>query len=134
MKKGEFYRSKWNKYVVRVTDVKWDYVELMSILSKTTERIKKENFDMNFESCDTIYKWRQTIESAFSFGEIQLIGDAVRVKVDTTIIDFSIDVNDMLVVSFTDDIKEAVESDKNILRFLIEDADEVISMFADLFE
>lgn len=133
MKKGEYYRHKWNKYVSKITNIRGDIVELKTINSEVTETIDRQHFDSNYEPCATIYQWRKTIESAFANCEIHLMGDCVRVNCDTTIVDFSIS-DDILVVCFTDDVKEAVESDTNILRFLIEDADEVITMFAELFE
>lgn len=133
-KVGEYYRHKWNKYVSKVTKVSLYTVELKSVYSGVSESIKVENFDMNFEPAITIYQWRNTFEKLFSFADIQLFGECVRIKVDDTVVDFSIKNNDRLVVCFTDDIKEAVESETNILRFLLEDADEVITMFADLFE
>ena len=134
VKVGEYYRHKWNKYILKVTKVSLHTVELKTVYSGVFESVKIENFDMNYEPAITIYQWRKTIKELFSFGEIQLFGDCVRVKVDDTIIDFSINADKMLTVCFTDDVKEAVDADINILRFLIEDADDVIQSFADLFE
>lgn len=133
MKKNEFYRHKWNKYVAKITDVKRDRVELKTVNSGVTETISKENFDLNYVPCVTIHEWRNTISDVFSFGDVLLMGDTVRVKVDDTIVDFSIDSSNQFAVCFTDDVKEAIEADSNIMRFLLEDADEVIDMFADLF-
>lgn len=133
-KVGEYYRHKWNKYISKVTKVSLHTVELKTVYSGVTDVINVEHFDMNYEPAVTIYQWRNTFDKLFSFGDIQLFGDCIRVKVDDTVIDFSIKDNNRLVVCFTDDVKEAVESETNILRFLIEDADEVITMFADLFE
>lgn len=133
-KVGEYYRHKWNKYILKVTKVTLHTVELKTVYSGVAESVKVENFDANYEPAITIYQWRKTIKELFSFGDIQLFGDCVRVKVDDTVIDFSIDKDNMLTICFTDDIKEAVEAETNVLRFLIEDADDVIQSFADLFE
>lgn len=133
MKVNEFYRHKWNKYVVKVTKVSLHNVELKTVYSGVTEAIAVENFDLNYEPCETIYKWRETIDELFSFAKIKFMGNSIRIDADDSQIEFSIE-DDMLAVQFTDDIKEAVESDTNLLRFLLEDADEVILMFANLFE
>ena len=132
-KVGEFYRHKFNKYVSKVTKVGRNKVELVTLNSNVTESIDRENFDLNYEEVTTIYQFRKHIEEAFSFGVVRLMGDTVRVDVDDSRIEFSIP-NNQLKVQFTDDIKEAVDSETNILRFLIEDVNEVVTMFADLFE
>lgn len=133
MKVNEFYRHKWNKYVSKVTKVGLYDVELKTVYSGVTEKIAIENFYLNYDPCETIYKWRETIEELFSFAKIRFMGNAIRINADESEIEFSIE-DDMLVTQFTDDIKEAVESETNLLRFLLEDADEVILMFANLFE
>ncbi len=132
-KVGEFYRHKWNKYVSKVTNVGLHKVELKTVNSGVSETIAVENFDSNYEPCVTIYQYRETLEDMFSFGKISFMGNTIQVNVDDSRLEFSL-ADDRMEVQFTDDIKEAVESDTNILSFLIEDADEVITMFADLFE
>lgn len=134
MKKNEFYRNKWNYYVAKITDVKRDRVELLAVNSGVRETITKETFELNYTPCITIYQWRKTLEQMFSFATIKFIGDSIRVLVDDTKLDFSISLNNMLTVSFTDDIKEAIGADTNMLRFLLEDADTIIQSFAELFE
>lgn len=132
-KVGEFYRHKFNKYVSKVTKVGRNKVELVTLNSNVAEAIDRENFDLNYEEVTTIYQFRKHIEEAFDFGTIKLMGDTIRVDVDDSRLEFSIP-NNQLKVQFTDDIKEAVDSETNILRFLIEDVNEVVTMFADLFE
>ena len=132
-KVGEFYRHKFNKYVSKVTKVGRNKVELVTLNSNVVESIDRENFDLNYEEVTTIYQFRKHIEEAFDFGDIKLMGDTIRVDVDDSRLEFSIP-NNQLKVQFTDDIKDAVDSETNILRFLIEDVNEVITMFADLFE
>lgn len=134
MKKNEFYRNKWNYYVAKITEVKRDRVELIAVNSGVRETIARENFDLNYTPCTTIYQWRKTLEQMFSFATIKFIGDSIRVLVDDTKLDFSISISNMFTVSFTDDIKEAIDADTNMLRFLLEDADTVIQSFAELFE
>lgn len=135
MKKNEYYRHKWNKYVVKIIDVRRTDVEMKTVSSGVVETISKENFDMNYELCTDIYKWKDTIEELFNFGKVSCMGPAVKVVVDDSWLEFSIgQYSDLLAVQFSDDIKEAVESEYNIMEFLVDDADEVIHMFADLFE
>jgi len=134
MKKNEFYRNKWNYYVAKITDVKRDKVELLAVNSGVCETIARENFELNYTPCTTIYQWRKTLEQMFSFATIKFIGDSIRVLVDDTRLDFSISINNMFTVSFTDDIKKTLGADTNILRFLLEDADTIIQSFAELFK
>lgn len=130
-KVGEYYRHKWNKYVSKVTAVKRGHVELTTVNSGVSEYIHTDNFDMNYEPCVTIYQWRKTIESAFTNCEIHLMGDCVRANKDTTIIDFSIS-NDRLTVCVTDDIKKLMGAEHNIFRYNLDEADEIINLFANL--
>ena len=134
MKKGEYYRHKWNKYVSRITDVKRDKVQLEIINSGVVETIRKENFEDNYTPCTTIYDWECEIQRAFPFGVIKLMGDTIRVDVDDSRIEFSIDYNGMLKAQYSDDIKEAIDTEYNVTRFLLEDANDVIELFANLFE
>ena len=108
---------------------------MLSVNSGVAETIDRENFDDNYELCNDIYKWRETIEELFSFGKIRFMGPAVKVIVDASWLEFSIgQYNNLLSVQFSDDIKEAIEAEYNIMDFLISDTDEVIHMFADLIE
>lgn len=132
-KVGEYYRHRWNKYVSKVTKVTRSNVTLKVVNSGVTEYIHTDNFDMNYTPCTTIYQWRDTIEDLFKSCEVWLMGDTIRVAKDTTIIYFCIDIKNRLSVSYTDDIKKLIDAESNMLKFLIEDADEVIPMFADLF-
>lgn len=131
MKKGEYYRHKWNKYVSKIISIHGDAIELKTINSGVTETIDRQHFNNNYEPCITIYQWRKTIESAFADCEIHLMGDCVRANKDTTIIDFSIS-NDKLVVCVTDDIKKLMGIEHNLLRYDIDDAEEIINSFASL--
>lgn len=130
-KVGEYYRHKWNKYISKVIAIKKGHVELITLNSGVSEYIHIDNFDMNYEPCNTIYELRPLIESSFSFSEIQTFVDCVRIKVNNTVIDFSIDYNNRFTVCFTDDVKHRINAEKNVLKFLLDDADEVISMFAE---
>ena len=132
MNVGEFYRHKFNKYVSKVTKVGRGRVELETLNSGVTEFIARENFNLNYEPVTTIYQFRKDVENEFDFGKISLMGDTIRVDVDDSRIEFSI-YDEQLKVQFTDDIKEAVESDTNIMYFLLEDTFEVITMLASLF-
>ena len=49
MKKGEYYRHKWNKYVSKITNVRGDIVELKTVNSSVTETIDRLHFDNNYE-------------------------------------------------------------------------------------
>ena len=132
-KVGEYYKHKWNKYVARVTKVSLRCVDLIVINSGVHDVIAIENFDLNYEPCTTIFKWLKKIEELYMCEEVLTFMDAIRCKDGNTVIDFSVN-DDMLVVCFTDDVKEILEADSNVMRFLLEDADEVIEMFADFFE
>lgn len=134
MKVNEFYRHKWNKYVSKVVKVTRTNVELVTLNCNVAESISKENFELNYEPVVTIYQFRKTIEEAFSFGNVSLMGDAIRVDVDDSRIEFSVGFNNSrLEVYFTDDVKEAVESDTNTMYFLLEDTFDIINMLASLF-
>lgn len=140
MKVGEFYKSIYNHYVSKVTKV-WRNVVTLENRQGVTDEISVDNFDANWKRCVTIYEYRDEIEKAFgnctANNNVVMRGDAVVVTVDDpaepSVIAFGI-VNNMLRVQFTDDVKEAVEADSNIMEFLLEDAFDVITMFADLFE
>ena len=73
IEKNEFYRHKWNKYVVKIVNVTRKQVEMLTVNSGVAETIDRENFDDNYELCNDIYKWRETIEELFSFGKIRFI-------------------------------------------------------------
>ena len=135
MKKGEYYRHKWNKYVSKIIDMKHTYIELKTINSGVTEFIHPEYFNQNYTPCITIYHWQDTIKDIYDFAdEVIARGDTIRVRVNDSILDFSVnDVQDEFKVYCSDDIKEAYELDYNVTRFLLEDADEIIPMFADFF-
>lgn len=133
MKRGEYYRHKWNKYVVKVTDIGRKQIHLNIVSSGVEEVIATENFEANYTPCVSIHQWRTTIDEMFSFADkIVALGNTIRMKCDESVIDFSMS-DENLTLCFTDDIKEAVEADTNTMRFLLEDADTVLEMFADLF-
>lgn len=131
MKVGEFYRNRFNKYVSQITKVGRNEIELVTLHSNTPEKIKREHFDNNYEEIVTVYQFEKDIREAFSFGEVKLMGDTIQVNVDDSRIEFSI--TNQLKVYFSDDIKEAVDSETNIMYFLLEDAFDVINMLASLF-
>ena len=133
-KVNEFYRHKWSKYTSKVTKVGRDYVELVTLKCNVPEKIKKEHFNENYEPTVTIYQFRKDIESAFDFGKVTLMGDTIRVDVDDSRIEFSINYEgDKLKTYLSDDVRDAVESDTNIMYFLIEDTYEVIDLLVSLF-
>lgn len=134
MKVGEFYKSIYNHYVSKVTKV-WRNVVTLENRQGVTDEISVDNFDANWKRCVTIYEYRDELQKAFSHVNATMCmrGDAVVIQIDDSQLAFGI-VNDMLRVMFTDDVKEAVEADSNIMEFLLEDAFDVITMFADLFE
>lgn len=131
-KVGEFYRHKFNKYVSKVTKIGRNKVELVTLNCDVAESIDRENFDANYEEVITIYQFRKDIEKAFDFGKVSLMGDTIRVDVDDSRIEFSIP-DSQLKVQFSDDVKEAIEVETNIMYFLLEDTFDVITMLASLF-
>lgn len=137
MKVGDFYRHKWNKYISKVTNVKRDKVELIVVNSGVSECISADIFEMNYEPVLTIYQWRKTIETIYSFAKVIFRGDTIVIEVDDSLIEFRLTNNlhnQRLIAHFSDDLKEAMELYSNTLEFLIEDADDAIRLFADLFE
>ena len=133
MKTGEYYKHKWNKYISKITGVKRNKIELVIINSGVKEEISIENFNLNYVPCKTIHDWRKVIDEAFPNTEICAYGDAIRVKINDSILDFSLTYDEtQLTACYTDDIKEIIEADTNILRFSLEDANEIINMFAEL--
>lgn len=137
MKTNEYYRHKWNKYVSKVTNVKRDKVELTVVNSGVAEVIAKNDFELNYESVLTIYQWRKTIEALYPFAEILFVGDTIQINVEDSRIDFRLTnnlSNQRLIARFTDDLKEAMDLYTNTLEFLVEDAEEAIKLFAELFE
>lgn len=138
MRVNDYYRHKWNKYISKITNVTRNNVELVAINSGVAETISKENFDLNYEPVLTIYQWRKDIEQIYSFAtKILFVGDTIQVTVDDSRIDFRLtnNLNDQrLIAHFTDDLKEAMELYSNTLEFLVEDAEEAIKLFAELFE
>lgn len=136
-KVGEYYRHRWNKYVSKVTAVKRGQVELTVVNSGVVESVSTDNFELNYEPVLTIYQWRKTIEDVYSFANVLFRGDTIVVEVDDSRIDFRLTNNlnnQRLIAHFTDDLKEAMDLYSNTLEFLIEDADEAIRLFAELFE
>lgn len=137
MKANEYYRHKWNKYVSKVTNVKRDKVELTVVNSGVAEVIAKDDFELNYEPVLTIYQWRKDIEELYPFAKILFVGDTIQITVDDSRIDFRLTNNlnnQRLIAHFTDDLKEAMELTTNTLEFLVEDAEEAIKLFAELFE
>lgn len=137
MKTNEYYRHKWNKYVSKVTNVKRDKVELTVVNSGVAEVIAKDDFELNYEPVLTIYQWRKTIEELYPFAEILFVGDTIQINVEDSRIDFRLTnnlSNQRLIARFTDDLKEAMDLYTNTLEFLVEDAEEAIKLFAELFE
>lgn len=138
MRVNDYYRHKWNKYISKITNVTRNNVELVAINSGVAETINKENFGLNYEPVLTIYQWRKDIEQIYSFAtKILFVGDTIQVTVDDSRIDFRLtnNLNDQrLIAHFTDDLKEAMELYSNTLEFLVEDAEEAIKLFAELFE
>lgn len=132
MKVNDFYRHKWNKYVSKITRVGRSEVELVTLNCNVAEKISKDDFYNNYEPVVTVYQFRKDIETAFDFGKVSLMGDTIRVDVDDSRIEFSIP-GEQLKVYFSDDVKEAVEADTNIMYFLLEDTFDVITMLASLF-
>jgi len=132
MKTGEFYRSIYNCYVSKVTKVSRNNVILENRYG-VEDVVALENFDLNWRRCATIYEYRDTIAEAFPEDcELTLRGECVVVSYDEGQIEFAI-IDDMLRVQFTDDVKDALDADSNVMEFLLEDALDVISMIADLF-
>ena len=138
MRVNDYYRHKWNKYISKITNVTRNNVELVAINSGVAETISKENFGLNYEPVLTIYQRRKDIEQIYSFAtKILFVGDTIQVTVDDSRIDFRLtnNLNDQrLIAHFTDDLKEAMELYSNTLEFLVEDAEEAIKLFAELFE
>lgn len=132
MKKGDIYRSIYNHYVAKVVKVTRDNVTLEN-RQGVKETIALENFDLNWRYCSTIYEYRDSIREAFPEFNIFLQGDCVIADNTESRLEFSI-ADKMLKVQYSDDIKEMLEAEDNILNFLLEDAIEVINMFANLFE
>ena len=62
------------------------------------------------------------------------MGDTIRVDVDNTRLEFSIDHNNKLKVQYSDDVKDELHFEYNVKRFLLEDVDDVLHLFANLFE
>lgn len=137
MKQNEFYRHKWNHYVSKVTKVTNHKIELTVVNSGVSETIDRESFELNYEPVLTIYQWRKTIEDLYPFADIVFRGDTIQVSVDDSRIDFRLTNNlnnQRLIAHFTDDLKEVMELYSNTLEFLLEDADDAIKLFAELFE
>lgn len=133
MKTGEYYKSKWNGYVSKITNIYLDKIILKDVFTGIVDEVAITNFKMNWEPCISVYQWSDLFETLFTNQQIMYFSDTIKIKDDTSLVEFSIDDN-MLMVSFTDDVKEVVDSDSNTMRFLIDDANEVIEMFAELFE
>lgn len=140
VKKGEFYRNKWNKYVSKVIGVNSTTVTLGTINDGVIETQSIVDFGNNWTPCTTIYQFKETIAKCFERDDdyesavITLMGDTIRVDIDDEIIEFSIDHNDMLKVFCTDEVRDALSLEQNITRFLLDDTAEVINVIASLFK
>lgn len=134
MKVGEFYKSIYNHYVAKVVKVTRHEVTLEN-RQGVKEYVLIDNFDLNWKKCENIYAYRNAIEEAFSKSKLTITmqGDCVVVYDHESNVQFSI-FDNLLRVQFSDDVKEALEADYNVMEFLLEDAFEVIDMIANLFE
>ena len=131
MRKGEYYFNKFNKYVEQITKV-GQTVELQNIMG-VTSIIKLEHFNDNYVKCNSIYEYKNTIAEKFKRGKVQYFADGIKVDIDDERIIFSIEDKD-LKVYMTDEVKDALNLEYNITRFLLRDIFEVINTIADLFE
>jgi hypothetical protein len=130
MKIGEYYFSKFNKYVAQITKTGRE-IELQSIMGvKST--ISAEYFNDNYIKCNSIYQYRDTIAERFKRGKVEYFADGIKVDIDDERIIFSIE-DDNLKVDMTDEVKDALNLEYNITRFLLRDLFEVINTIADLF-
>ena len=133
MKVGDYYYHKFNKYVERITKITPKEIELKNIDMITTV-IKSEYFNDNYMKCNPIYNYVETIVRAFKKAKFKFDQSYIRVDPDPdNFIAFGI-VNNQLRVVMSEEVYTALELEDSIEDFLLDDAEEVINMIADLFE
>ena len=136
MKTGEYYRSKWNHYKAKIVTIDTNHVK-MRTNDGVNEYYRIENFNANWEKCRSIYEFEHQIKTKFKncriFHYTQL-GESFKVIApDYVWIEFAVSTdNNYLRVWFSQSIQQQLNEDVSVMDFDINDADEVIDLFASL--
>lgn len=132
MKNNEYYFNKWNKYVEQITNITPIRIELKNMMGVTTT-IKAEYFNDNYVKCNDVYNLIDTILSAFIPAKVLFDFQQNFISINKDDVAFGV-VNDMLRVVMSDEIRDILELDNTIEDFMLEDAETIINMIADLYK